>query len=246
MMELRKYQIPLSGGDCFEYLQFLQLQATLLHLYQELFPTQWNNSTTGLFQKSCSVVYTDRELEFLKLLNSWFPIEYYDDLEAIEERYEEIPIYPQNFSWWNEDFEQLNPVEQFIISLLGWGYDLEEWESVFGFTPTHITPPEQIDWEKLEQLSLANEAPLQYLYNVVSIIDRSSDCIWIDITDECWESLPWTKENILYLKNQWELAVELSQQMAAFSEWLTVNVEHRYKAFNLWNQAQKSSSHCPH
>lgn len=243
MIDFRKYQIPLSGRDCFKYLQFLQLQTTLLHLYQDLFPTQWNNSTTELFQQSCTEAYTDRELEFLKLLNSWFPIEYDDDLEAIEERYPEIPIYPQTSSWWNHDFDELSFVEQFIISLLGWGYDLEEWECAFGFSPTQVTPPEQMDWEKLEQLCLTNEAPLQYFYNIITIIDHSSGCIWIDMTDECCEYLAWTKENILYLKNEWKLALELWQQMTVFSEWLTADIEHKSKTFHLWNQAQKNSSH---
>ncbi|MFB2881011.1 hypothetical protein [Floridanema aerugineum] len=160
-------------------------------------------------------------------------------METIEERYTEIYIYPQNISWWNQTFEELSQVEQFIISLLNWGYEREKWESVFGFSPTYTAKPEQIDWEKLEQLCQTEKPPLQYFSNVISIIDHSSDCIWLDLTDESYESLAWSKENIIYLKSQWEKALKLQQQMAEFSVWFEAKVEHKKAALKLWNQAKK-------
>ena len=239
MGNLKKYQLPLKVGDCLDYLRSLQLQIILLELYGQLFPIQWSNSTIPLFQQSHPTVYTDREIEFLKLLNTWFPIEYYEELETIEERYTEIYLYPQNISWWNQTFEELSQVEQFIISLLNWGYEPEKWESVFGFSPTYTAKPEEIDWKKLERLCQTEKPPLQYFSNVISIIDHSSDCIWLDLTDESYESLAWSKENIIYLKSQWEKALELQQQMAEFSVWFEAKVEHKKATFKLWNQAKK-------
>lgn len=90
MVNLKQYQLSWKVGNCLDYLRSPQLQTILLELYGELFPIQWSNSTILLFQQSHPTVYTDREIEFLKLLNACFPIEYYEELETIEERYTEI------------------------------------------------------------------------------------------------------------------------------------------------------------
>jgi len=237
---LQVYQIPLTVKEGIWYLEELSEQISLLALYKELFPIQSASSTTPIIQHSHPGVYSDREIEFLEFVNEYlFSLDWIEDFRDCSERYLEIPVYPQNTDWWDMDLTDLSPTKQFLLSLIGYGHPQEEWDLHFAFTPKKLTPIDEIDWEKLDQLCQEAAPPLSFFYDVLCFIDHSTECVWLDTTHEFYESLPWTKESLLYLKEQWDVSQQYWQKMREFSEWLEFSIAHRKQVVNLWNKAQQ-------
>lgn len=198
--ELKKYKIPLTSADSILYLEEFNQKLTLLIAYQQIFPSEWARSQIPLCQHSYPSVYSDREIEFLELVSkNFFEIDRIEDLKQCSERYVEVPIYSLNSDWHEQCIEDLGYAEQFLLSLLGHGYPKSEWTEHFGFSPSVLFDGYDIDWKQLENLCQSVPEPLSFLSDVASIIDHSSGCLWIDITDEIYESIPWTKEALLYL-----------------------------------------------
>ncbi|MBE9017564.1 hypothetical protein IQ272_15740, partial [Chroococcidiopsidales cyanobacterium LEGE 13417] len=173
----------------------------------------------------------------LELVNErLFPL---DNWEDFSQRSAEIPIYPQTASVWEVDLEDLTLGEQFLISLVGEGYSREQWQKLFGFIPNHLATGDEIDWERLEKLSRSAVEPLAYLYDTISILDRSTGCIWLDITYETYVSYPWTKEVLLDLAREWQVAQQYLLRQQQFEAWIESSVVYRQETVKLWNSARK-------
>ena len=233
---LKKYQISLSTPEGILYLEELNQKIVLLALYKQMFPYEWASSKASLIRREQNNVYCEREMEFLELINDrLFQL---DCLEDLSERYTEIPIYPQTACAWEVDLEDLTFTEQFLISLAGEGYSREQWQELFGFIPTDLATGDEIDWEQLEQLSRSAVEPLAYLYDAISILDRSTGCIWLDVTGEIYVSFPWTHEALLHLAQQWQGGQEYLLRQQQFEEWIKSSVNHRRETVKLWNSAR--------
>lgn len=236
--ELKKYKIPLTTSEGILYLEEFNQKLTLLIAYEQTFPYEWASSQVPLCQHSYPSVYSDREIEFLELVNrNLFEIDWLEDLKQCSERYVEVPIYSLNSDWHDQCIEDLGYAEQFLLSLLGHGYPKSEWLEYFGFTPDVLFDGYEIDWKKLEVLCESAVAPLSFLYDVASITDHSSGCLWIDITQETYESFPWTKEALLYLAQEWLVAQKYLTKLEQFETWVEQSVNHRIDVVNLWNLA---------
>ncbi|MBD2568816.1 hypothetical protein [Anabaena lutea] len=236
---LKKYQIPQTVQKGIWYLEELSEQINYLSLYKELFPREWSSSTTPLRQHSYPSVYSDLEIEFLELVNEWlFPIDYHEDFRECSERYTEIPVYSQNTDWWEMSLEELSFTEQFLLSLIGYGHPQEDWNSCFGFIPHKLVTVDKINWDKLSSLCQQTTSPLSLLYDVISIIDHSTECIWLDVTHEEYVSFEWEQEVLKYLAEQWQLCQTYCQKMTEFSEWIESSIDHRKQVVKLWNKAR--------
>lgn len=236
--ELKKYKIPLTTTKGILYLEEFNQKLTLLVAYQQTFPSEWASSRIPLCQHSYPSVYSDREIEFLELVSkNFFEIDWLEDLKQCSERYVEIPIYSLNSDWRDQCIEDLGYAEQFLLSLLGEGYPQSEWLEYFGFTPDVLFDGYEIDWQQLEILCQSASPPLSFLYDVACIVDHSSGCVWIDITDETYDSSPWTKEALLYLAQEWLVAQKYLAKLKQFETWIEQSVAHRIDAVNLWNLA---------
>lgn len=234
---LESYLIPLIATEGISYLEELDQKTILLALYKQMFPHEWASSKVSLIRSSQVEVYSEREIEFLELVNEHlFPL---DCLEDLSERLTEIPIYPQTACIWEVGLEDLTFTEQFLISLVGEGYPQEQWQELFGFTPCYLVTGDEISWERLEQLSSSTTEPLAHLYNAISILDRSTGCIWLDITAEMYVSFPWTQEALLHLAQQWQVAQEYLLQQQQFEEWIESSLSYRKEIVKLWNSARK-------
>ncbi len=132
--DLISFKLPLNVREGLSYLTDLNQKTVLLALYQHYFPNQWASSTVDCLH--CSFkdsLYSDREIEFLTLVNDClFPIGEVENFLDRDERILEIPLYPQNTDWYDAELEQLIATEQFLISVLGCGYKLDDWEAEFG------------------------------------------------------------------------------------------------------------------
>ena len=241
-LQLKKYKIPLSVTEGISYLEEFNQKLALLGIYKEIFPIEWASSKTEMMQHSHNGVYSDREVEFLELVNQkLFPIDELEDFRECGERYAEVPVFPLNSNWLEEWIENLSYAEQFLLSLIGEGYSQSEWLEYFGFEPDVLLSGYSINWKQLEILSQSAREPLSYLYDVVSIIDHSTDCIWIDITYESCDSFPWNKEVLLYLAQQWLEAQKYLTKLQSFEIWIQKTVDNRKKVVELWNKSSKES-----
>ncbi|BAZ83742.1 hypothetical protein PN497_08955 [Sphaerospermopsis kisseleviana CS-549] len=236
---LKKYQIPQTVQEGIWYLEEISEQINYLILYKELFPCEWSSSTTPLRQHSYPSVYSDIEIEFLELVNEWlFTIEYHEDFRGCTEKYTEIPVYSQNTDWWEMSLEELSFTEQFLLSIIGYGHPQEDWHSCFGFIPDKLVTVDKINWDKLSSLCQQTTSPLSLLYDVISIIDHSTECIWLDVTHAEYVSFEWEQEVLKYLAEQWQLCQTYCQKMTEFSEWIESSIDHRKQVVKLWNKAQ--------
>lgn len=238
--DLISFKLPLTAREGLSYLTNLNQKIVLLALYQHYFPNQWASSTGDCFYCSESEsLYSDREIEFLTLVNDrLFPIGEVENFLDHDERILEIPLYPQNTDWYDEEFEQLTSTEQFLISVLGCGYNHTDWEQIFGFIPKRLLGNEQISWRKLKQLCQLQIAPLSYLYDVLSLIDHSTGCIWLDIVYENYECLIWDREAVDYLIKHWKIAQNYLAKMEKFDNWLQSSISNRQEVITLWNNAK--------
>ncbi|MBW4502690.1 MAG: hypothetical protein KME57_24770 [Scytonema hyalinum WJT4-NPBG1] len=238
MISLELFKIPITCKETIIYLENLSQKANLLSLYQKLFPEQWSESTTPLNTKTHpNCIYSDREIEFIQLVNSnLFPVEFIDEIEAYEE-YENIVILPQKLEWWNETFEDLEMSEKFLLSLMGNGYSLKYWEEEFGFEPDYLTSDEDINFQKLVKICKKFKSPIKYLVTSLMILDHSTGNIWLDTTYETGYWWEWSEENIILLADKWQEATMMLEQFQELADWIEASVTHRKKVVTIWNKA---------
>ena len=239
--DLTAFKLPLTIQEGLSYLSDLNQKTILLAHYQHYFPKEWASSPVNcLYHSQTDSLYSDREIEFLTLVNDFlFPIGEVDNFLDCDERTLDIPLYPQNTDWYDVELEQLTATEQFLISVLGCGYELVDWQEAFGFIPKKLLDPDRISWQKLDRLCQIQTEPLSYLYDVLSLIDHSTGCIWLDIVYENYESLIWDRSSIDYLIEHWIIAQGFLAKMEKFDNWLQKSVTNRKKAITLWNNAKK-------
>jgi hypothetical protein len=237
---LQTCNIPCSVSDAIAYLEERASCATLFQLYQHFFPAEWKQSTAPWFPRP-GEAHSPRELEFLELVNKQlFPISdwYLDDNT---ERLNSIPVVPHDIDWWNCNIEDFALVYQFCISLIGNGFELDEWPERFHFQPDYLLPVEQLDWKKFETLCRKAPTPLSYLYQAISVVDHSTECIWIDTNVEMMQWAEWHVETIDGLHASWLEAQTIWQQVEELDEWLKGDFRRFQDAVKLWNRAKNKA-----
>ena len=228
---LEAHCIPFSFPEGISYLERYYYDTNLLVLYRELFPVQWQRS---------QLLKSDRALEFLELVReNLFPIHDVEDLLDYYYNTGEIYIISENADWWQYDIDEFGFGVQFLLSLMGEGFAIETWEEHFGFVPEDCPSSDRLDWERLRCLSREQPTPLCFLYDLVSLIDHSTGCLWLDVTEECHCSLPLTQETLLALARQWQVARLHIEHMEQFNLWLQSSLTARQQVVNLWNLVQK-------
>ena len=241
LANIQSFKIPITCLTAIIYLENLSERVNLLSLYQKIFPEQWLESTIHIDKQSHPTsAYLDREIEFIKLVNdNLFPIEYIDEIEFSSE-HDSIPVSPQRLEWWYEDFEELEYSEKFLLSLMGQGYNISQWELNFGFTPDYIALAEEIYFETLVKLCRRYKSPLQYLDTAIRIIDYSTENIWLDVTCETSDWLEWTYENIIFLSQKWKEAISMMEKSSKLNHMLETSLPARKAAVRIWNQSSKA------
>ena len=241
LANIQSFKIPITCLTAIIYLENLSERVNFLSLYQKIFPNQWLESTIPINKQSHPTsVYLAREIEFINLVNEkLFPVEYIDEIEFSSER-DNILVSSQRVEWWYEDFEELEYSEKFLLSLMGQGYNISQWELNFGFNPDYIALAEEIYFEKLVRLCRRYKSPLQYLDTAIRIIDYSTENIWLDVTYETSDWLEWTYENIIFLGQKWKEAVSMMEKSNKLTHLLETSLAARKAAVKIWNQASKS------
>ncbi|WP_044208365.1 hypothetical protein [Coleofasciculus chthonoplastes] len=241
---LNLFSIPLSLEEGMDYLQKLSQQVILLSLYREYFPAEWTQSTASTQQYSDAIQcsHSPKEMEFLRLVEErLFPIGLeWESVEALEERLSYITVYPHDLDWYQRGIDEFDEFHQFLIHLLSQEFPVSLWQEQFGITPNFVLPVEQLDFEKLETLCRQAPEPLSYLYEVLSIVDHSTNCIWLDSCWECVEYFSWSRESLDFLTEQWKLALHLWDKESRLRSWIEEDKIRYLQLIDLWNQAKKS------
>ena len=212
----------------------IKLRLTLLELYQDYFPYQWQHST-----KSTEVVslesHTERELEFFDLLDEFrFPCE-----RACEEFYDSLVVYAIKPDWTELSWDELDCLLHCYIALT----DESCWEQlvkVYQLEGSDLQRPASV--KKVTAARLKNEcdklnSPLRYLAEAFNLIEYNSDNVWIDSNDMDPFNYEWCHENIERLTQEYETAKVAIEHFNALNDWLSTNPERIKALVRVWNAA---------
>lgn len=233
--QLKTYRVPVSVTEAITYLESRLDSAQILTLYQHYFPQEYAQSTAAPFSHFPEIP-SPQEQEFWYLFNQrLFPIEL-DEWE-LEGRLKWIPFYPRDLAWYDANIEDFDPSIQFLLCLYEPSWLQSDWQSHFNIEPPPVAEAEQIDWHRLNSLCQQAIQPLNYLSQAVSLIDHSTENIWLDSTYESGLFFDWSIDNIDFLAAQWKQAQTLWENVEALALWLQDSPDHKLATIDLWNQA---------
>ncbi|HAX77688.1 MAG TPA: hypothetical protein DCY88_18090 [Cyanobacteria bacterium UBA11372] len=239
---LHSLKLPTRVEQSLDYLIQLRESLILLSLYQVNFSEEWKNSTSPLFTSTPKSPHSPKELEFFQLVDErLFPIGLGD--ADLDERLNFIPFWPEDVDFYLRSIDEFDEGEQFLICLYDPCYLENSWLTHFSINPNKVVPIEQIDFNKLETLCREASQPLCYLYDAMSIIDRSTGSIWLDETCESCLYLEWSQNNIDILAQDWQKALNLRASYLEVAQWLQNNCNNKILTIELWNLAKKDESY---
>ena len=260
----------ISGiGDAVKYLEQRALRYQLLFLYSYYFPQQYSQSKASVYpnleeNEECSK-YTDRELEFLQLINdNLFPLGYLDYLLEEQMYFIEpsrILVTPLGMGQL-EDYEMsycdlaIGDKALLPMSILG-RENLEHWQNHLGedcynewfdaefpsMPPMNeIAHPNNINYKKLRRLCFKAGSPVCYLPLTLNLLDQNTNNIWLD-EDGGWTqgmegtTLDWSIENIDYLHREYLKARRILDPVGYLIDWLENDLTTNFLYIvRIWNQ----------
>ncbi len=259
----------ISGiGDAVKYLEQRALRYQLLFLYSYYFPQQYSQSRASVYpdpEEDEWLKYTERELEFLQLVNdNLFPLGYLGYLLE-EQTYliepSRILITPLGMGQL-EDYEMsycdlaIGDKALLPMSILG-RENLEHWQNYLGEdcysewfnaefssmpTMNEIAHPNSIDYKKLRHLCFRSLSPVCYLPITLKLLDQNTNNIWLD-EDGGWTqgrsgtTLDWTLENVNYLHREYLKAQRILEVVGSLIDWLENDLTTNFLYLvKIWNQ----------
>ena len=256
-------------GDAVKYLEQRALRYQLLFLYSYYFPQQYSQSKASVYpnleeNEECSK-YTDRELEFLQLINdNLFPLGYLDYLLEEQMYFIEpsrILVTPLGMGQL-EDYEMsycdlaIGDKALLPMSILG-RENLEHWQNHLGedcynewfdaefpsMPPMNeIAHPNNINYKKLRRLCFKAGSPVCYLPLTLNLLDQNTNNIWLD-EDGGWTqgmegtTINWSIENIDYLHREYLKARRILDAVGSLIDWLENDLTTNFLYIvRIWNQ----------
>ena len=256
-------------GNAIEYLEQRALRYQLLFLYSYYFPKQFSQSTALVYLDPKIdeewLKYTERELEFLQLINdNLFPLGYLDYLLEEQMYFIEpsrILVTPLGMGQL-EDYEMsycdlaIGDKALLPMSILG-RENLEHWQNHLGEdcynewfdaefpsipTMNEIAHPNSIDYKKLRHLCFKTRFPICYLPLTLKLLDQNTNNIWLD-EDGGWTqgmegtTLDWSIENIDYLHREYLKAQRILDAVGFLIDWLENDLTTNFLYIvKIWNQ----------
>lgn len=260
----------ISGiGDAVKYLEQRALRYQLLFLYSYYFLQQYSQSRASVYpnleENEEWSKYTDRELEFLQLVNdNLFPLGYLDYL--LEEQMYFIepsrilvtPLGMGQLENYEMSYCDLAIGDRALLpmSILG-RENLEHWHNHLGEdcysewfdaefpsipTMNEIDHPNNINYQKFRRLCFKAGAPVCYLPLTLKLLDQNTNNIWLD-EDGGWTqgmdgtTLDWSIENIDYLYREYLKARRILDAVGYLIDWLENDLTTNFLYIvRIWNQ----------
>jgi hypothetical protein len=225
------------GGLC--------LHATILHLYQQLFPEEYEASTKSSQYEAG--VHSPKEIEFFSWVDErLFQLPYYD---AYDELMSEIPIYSINSEWWEMWIGDLDLalVERVLLAFCGqWGefYQTLPSDIQQQVTP-YLAPISEVDVEQLERIYHHETSPARYLCECLDLLGYNTGNPFLDNTMMDYrEGVGWSLSNVQRLAEQYRAAQDRLQQVHELEDWLNEDLPtHLNRLAKLWNQCALRGVH---
>ncbi len=262
-----------SLSNAVEYLEQRELRYQFLFLYSQFFPHQYAQSQAsvypGLEEDDRLLRYTEREVEFLQLVNdNLFPLNYLDYLLEEQTYFVEphlILVTPLGMGQL-EDYEMsycdLALGDRILLPMSTIGREnLEHWWNHLGedcysewfegefsspLRINEIAHPQTIDFKKLRHLCFQAKKPLCYLSLTLTLLDFNTKNIWLD-EDGGWAqgmegtTLNWSKENVVYLHREFLKAQRILDAVGSLIGWLETDLSTNFKyVLQIWNQCSRS------
>jgi hypothetical protein len=220
-----------------EYLEAIQLRATMLQLYQHYYPDEYQQSQASTKVHGIES-YSDKELEFLTLLDEqFFPLPL---LLAELERISYIPVEPLGTTWYYDNFEELDATEKFLMSLIH-GLDGDTWEDLEAELEQDLPPAvSYINYQKLTLECKKTKGTISLLPIALDMLTQSTGNIWLDISyeNDIVDAF-WTVEVIDNLREAYVEAQTIRQKYREFIEWLDRDTANCIKVVKLWNRCKE-------
>ncbi|MBL8172573.1 MAG: hypothetical protein JNJ50_30895 [Acidobacteria bacterium] len=151
-----------------------------------------------------------------------------------------IPIEPIFGEWWNDDIEELMPLWQVLLILIG-AWEPGDTENKLFRTAANAQQQWQdkvIDCDRLARLCRRVSEPLCWLNLALLTLDHNTGNPWLDASYECpITGVEWTTRNVRCLRKNWLEAQQACQQIAQLDAWLGRDVAHLQQFLDLWMQA---------
>ncbi len=237
LRRLRSLRIA-SARSIVDQLATLGESSGILQMYRHHFPKEYARSRaeTAIPTVNDEPGYSERELEFLKLVNrKLFPV---NDSLIDWERVSVIPIDPQGIDW-DDDPECYRPALRAAMALAS-GEDEQVWE---GWLPKRLRPAnEPRDSKRLARLCRRAGGLTSRFPMLLEWVTQSTGHFWLDITwQTCWEEFLWNDESIELLTKEWKRARKFLRRLYPLLD--RIDKHPRYwlpRLVRLWNRASKA------
>ncbi len=260
-------------SNAVKYLEQRELRYQLLSLYSHFFPLHYAQSKAsvypGLDEEDDLLCYTEREIEFLKLVHrDLFPLHYLDYLLEEQVYFIEphsILVTPLGMGQL-EDYEMsycdLALGDKILLPMSTIGREnLENWQNHLGEdcysewfdaelssppTRAEIAHPHSVDFKKLRYMCFQAKKPLCYLPLTLRLLDLNTRNIWLD-EEGGWSqgtggtTLHWSKENVNYLHREYLKAQRILDAAGSLINWLETDLNTNFQhILKIWNQCSQS------
>lgn len=209
--------------------------------------------------------YTERELEFLQLINdNLFPLGYLDYLLEEQTYFIEpnsILVTPLGMGQL-EDYEMsycdLSSGDKALLPMSTLGREnLEHWQNYLGEdcysewfdagfssmpTMNEIAHPNNVNYRQLRHLCFEAGSPICYLPITLKLLEQTTNNIWLDeeggwTQDRSGTTLDWSMENVNYLHKEYLKAQRILNIVGSLIDWLESDLTTNFQYIvKIWNQ----------
>jgi hypothetical protein len=249
---LKESRAALTLSQAVRFLDHRLQSAPILELYEQLFPLEWATSTKDKNLEREHHAYSEREMEFFRLVDErLFPLDMdwlYDNVW--EERTAVIPaqVWATSLDPWNEPIDEFRLGWQLLLVLVGFHREADiefDAENRF-FAPLAATVPGKASWDYLQEACQKAEEPVCHLCLAIDMLDHDTGNVWCDVTADMGFDYPlWSEEAVRDLADQFAEARELWLKTEHLLDWLEASPAHVKEIVQLWNNAVKHSAQQP-
>ena len=207
-------------------------------LYIEMFPKEWERSSSSLHRAGYFKAHSERTNEFFQLVNDkCFPLlEYWHDDPELE--LDRFAIPPMNFDLCCEEVDFAHLRDSYLAGLMF--YFLEDDEIWNYFSEKYA-----IDRDSLPPINASHPniwkekhgAKAKSFSDLIRLVDHSTGNPWLDVTNcQYPEFFEWNKETIDWLTEAYKAANVYFKNLEQLDEWIEEDAQTFFsELISFWN-----------
>jgi len=220
-------------------LSYLDDSAELLKIYRRFFPDEFARNTAPIRETKDLVATLEECLRLISERLFEIPYWYFDESAYEEGPLGYIPIDPMFGDWWNMDFEDLRPLWQVLLTLVGdVTPDRSEDEVIKQVLDARQRWWNQrIDHDKVVRLCRRQRGPLRHLHTALNAVYLDTGNPWFDTSYENpIQGIEWSVRNVSYLKKSWLEAQQACDHILGLEKWLYEETANIHRLLDLWSR----------